>query len=452
MTKIDAPDAWNISTGSQSVVVAVIDTGVDYTHPDLAANIWTNPGEIAGNGRDDDGNGFVDDVHGYDFAEHDGDPMDDNGHGTHVAGTIAAVGNNGLGVAGVNWSASIMPLKFLNSQGPGYLSDAIRAINYATMERTRYGVNVRVMNNSWGGGGFSSAMQTAIQAASDAGILFVAAAGNSGTNNDASPHYPANYTLAQRDLRGGQRPERPPGQLQLLRRHDRRHRRAGRVDLQHGSGQPLRDLFRHEHGHAVRGGRGRAGLGGRPQRLGGRHPQRHPPRRRSRGGAERQSGHRRTARRLQHPETAGYDDSAKAARTVPPTVPSTPSRTTPAASQGLDTIGLYTPGTSVFNLKNTNDGTSANATFAYTPATGNWVSIVGDWNGDGKDTVGLYDVTTSRFYLRNTNDSGTANVAFAFGPANSGWQPVVGDWDGDGKDTIGLYDPDHVHLLLAEQQ
>ncbi len=194
MTKIDAPDAWNISTGSRSVVVAVIDTGVDYTDSDLAANIWTNPGEIAGNAADDDGNGFANDVHGYDFANNDSDPMDDNGHGTHVAGTIAAVGNNGQGVAGVNWSVSIMPLKFLNSQGTGYLSDAIRAVNYATMERTRYGVNVRVMNNSWGGGDFSAAMQSAIQAANDAGILFVAAAGNSGLNNDVNPQYPANYT------------------------------------------------------------------------------------------------------------------------------------------------------------------------------------------------------------------------------------------------------------------
>ena len=187
MTKIDAQDAWGISTGSKSVVVAVIDTGVDYTHPDLAANIWTNP-----NAGED---GFVGDVHGYNFVANTGDCMDDNGHGTHVSGTIAAVGNNGLGVAGVNWSTSIMALKFLNSQGQGYLSDAVRAINYATMERTTYGVNVRVMNASWGGGSFSTAMQSAIQAAGDAGILFVAAAGNSASNNDVTPQYPANYRL-----------------------------------------------------------------------------------------------------------------------------------------------------------------------------------------------------------------------------------------------------------------
>lgn len=194
MSMIDAPEAWSLSTGSSSVVVAVIDTGVDYTHVDLAANMWTNPGEIAGNGIDDDGNGFVDDVYGYDFVNNDGNPMDDNAHGTHVSGTIAAMANNGLGVAGVNWSSSIMALKFLDSNGSGYLSDAVRAVNYATMMRTQYDVNVKVMNNSWGGGGYSSSMYNAIQASNNADILFVAAAGNSSTNNDLSPQYPANYS------------------------------------------------------------------------------------------------------------------------------------------------------------------------------------------------------------------------------------------------------------------
>jgi len=196
MDSIDAENAWTISTGSSSVVAAVIDTGVDYNHSDLAANIWVNPGEIAGNGIDDDGNGFVDDVHGYDFVNNDGDPMDDNGHGTHVSGTIAAEANNGRGVTGVNWSSSIMALKFLGSNGSGYLSDAVQAINYATMMRTQYGVNVRVLNNSWGGGGYSSALASAIQASCNADILFVAAAGNSGSNNDAMAQYPANYTSA----------------------------------------------------------------------------------------------------------------------------------------------------------------------------------------------------------------------------------------------------------------
>ncbi|MCE5266404.1 MAG: S8 family serine peptidase [Planctomycetaceae bacterium] len=193
LTSIDAQNAWGISKGSSSVVVAVIDTGIDYTHPDLAANIWTNTTETAGNGRDDDGNGFVDDLHGYNFVSENGNPMDDNGHGTHVSGTIGAVGNNGVGVSGVDWSVSLMSLKFMSSSGNGYLSDAIEAMNYATMMRTRCGVNVRVANCSWGGGNFSAAMQSAIQAANDAGILVVVAAGNSASNNDAIVQYPANY-------------------------------------------------------------------------------------------------------------------------------------------------------------------------------------------------------------------------------------------------------------------
>lgn len=195
---IDAPEAWDISTGSSSIVVGVIDTGIDYNHPDLAANIWTNPGEIAGNGLDDDANGYIDDIHGYDFANGDGDPMDDQYHGTHVAGTIGATGNNGVGVVGVNWNVKMMALKFLDASGNGDTADAVAAINYATMMRGR-GVNIMLTSNSWGGGGYSQAMQDAINASGAAGMLFVAAAGNGGADNigddnDALPNYPSNYT------------------------------------------------------------------------------------------------------------------------------------------------------------------------------------------------------------------------------------------------------------------
>ncbi len=197
---IDAPEAWNANTGSRSVVVAVIDTGVDYTHPDLAANIWTNTAEVPGNGLDDDHNGFVDDVHGYDFRNNDGDPLDDNRHGTHVAGTIAAVGNNGLGVTGVAWSASILPLKFLGSDNRGQMTDAVRALNYATLLRQQYGVNIRVVNASWGSGDYSASLREALAAAALADILVVAAAGNGdvlghGMDNDAIGFYPASYDL-----------------------------------------------------------------------------------------------------------------------------------------------------------------------------------------------------------------------------------------------------------------
>lgn len=192
---INAPEAWDIFTGSSSVVVASIDTGVDYRHPDLAANIWTNPGEIPDDGIDNDGNGFVDDVHGYDFANDDADPLDDNGHGTHTAGTMGAVGNNELGIAGVNWAVQIMPLKFLSASGIGFLSSAIAAIEYMTMMREEFGVNIVVSNNSWGGGPFSQALLEAIRQSNEAGILFVAAAGNLGIDVDVVPEYPAAYDL-----------------------------------------------------------------------------------------------------------------------------------------------------------------------------------------------------------------------------------------------------------------
>lgn len=200
---IDAPGAWDTSTGSSEVVVAVIDTGVDYTHPDLSANMWSNPYEVAGNGIDDDGNGIIDDVHGANFSHESnsqnnlpkGDPRDNNMHGTHVAGTIGAVGDNSRGVTGINWNVKIMALKFLNSNGAGSLADAILAINYVVAMKNR-GINVRVANNSWGGGGYSGALMNAIKAARDAGVLFIAAAGNEANDNDASPAYPASYEVS----------------------------------------------------------------------------------------------------------------------------------------------------------------------------------------------------------------------------------------------------------------
>jgi serine protease len=187
---IDAPEAWNVTTGSSSTIVAVIDTGVDYNHPDLADNMWTNTEEIAGNRVDDDGNGFVDDVHGYDFANRDGNPMDDHFHGTHVAGTIGAVGNNGIGVVGVNWDVQIMAVKFLDANGGGFESDAIAALNYAVAN------GAHISNNSWGGLGFSAAFQAALQNAANQGHIFVAAAGNDGWNNDLDPFYPAGYNVS----------------------------------------------------------------------------------------------------------------------------------------------------------------------------------------------------------------------------------------------------------------
>jgi subtilisin family serine protease len=185
---IKAPEAWDIGSGSRDIVVAVIDTGVDYTHPDLAANMWVNEAELHGlPGVDDDHNGFVDDIYGYDFVNNDGNPMDDHFHGTHCAGTIGAVGNNGIGVAGVCWNVKIMALKFLNSGGSGTTEDAIRAVEYSVL------MGANLSSNSWGGGGNDQGLKDAIDAAGAAGMLFVAAAGNDGTNNDTDPHYPSSY-------------------------------------------------------------------------------------------------------------------------------------------------------------------------------------------------------------------------------------------------------------------
>jgi len=186
---IDAPTAWEITTGNGQVLVGVIDTGIDYTHPDLADNVWTNPGEIPDNGVDDDNNGYVDDVHGYDFINNDGDPFDDESHGTHVAGTIGAVGNNQIGVAGVNWDVQMAAIKFLGADGTGTTFDAIKAIEYAIA------IGVDLTNNSWGGGGFSRGLKDAIAAAGAAGQIFVASAGNESNNNDSKPHYPSSYDL-----------------------------------------------------------------------------------------------------------------------------------------------------------------------------------------------------------------------------------------------------------------
>jgi subtilisin family serine protease len=190
---IDAVEAWDRTTGDGSVVVGVIDTGIDYTHPDLAANMWTNPGEVAGNNIDDDANGFVDDVYGADFVgTGDGNPMDDHYHGTHCAGTIGGVGNNGVGVTGVAWDVQLMALKFLSASGSGATADAIEAVNYATDMKQR-GVNIRLTSNSWGGGGFSQALLDAINANAAADMLFVAAAGNNSSNTDVSTNYPSGY-------------------------------------------------------------------------------------------------------------------------------------------------------------------------------------------------------------------------------------------------------------------
>ncbi len=192
---IDAPEAWDERVVAPDVVLAVIDTGVDYRHKDLRANMWTNPQEIADNGIDDDNNGYVDDVYGIDTYNGDSDPIDDHGHGTHVSGTIAGRGNNQVGVAGVAWRSQIMALKFLGRGGTGPTSGAIEAINYALAAKQANGYQRVILSNSWGGGSFSQALYDAIDAARAAGVLFTASAGNDGSDTDTKPHYPSSYDL-----------------------------------------------------------------------------------------------------------------------------------------------------------------------------------------------------------------------------------------------------------------
>lgn len=180
-------EAWNLTEGSRDVIVAVVDSGVDYTHPDLRNNIWVNSSEQNGlPGVDDDHNGFVDDVYGWDFANNRPNAMDDHGHGTHCAGIIGAE-KNGIGTVGVSPKVRIMPLKFLNAQGSGDTLAAIGAIRYAVA------MGARVISNSWGGGGYSVLLDQAIQDAVGRGVVFVAAAGNSAADNDFRPNYPASY-------------------------------------------------------------------------------------------------------------------------------------------------------------------------------------------------------------------------------------------------------------------
>ncbi|WP_435019744.1 S8 family serine peptidase [Tundrisphaera sp. TA3] len=179
---IDAPEAWSISTGSASTIVAVIDTGIDLNNPDFAGRLWTNPTPGAG--------GYANDLHGWNFVNGTPDIQDDDGHGTHVASVIAAAGNNGYGVTGIDWNARIMPLKFLDARGNGTIDTAVSAVYYAVNH------GARVINASWGGGSYSRALHDAIAFANARGVVFVTAAGNQGSSNDIRVNYPATDPLA----------------------------------------------------------------------------------------------------------------------------------------------------------------------------------------------------------------------------------------------------------------
>lgn len=190
---IHIDEAWDIQTGNPGIVAAVLDSGVDFTHPDLAGNMWKNTDEIPNNGLDDDGNGYVDDYDGWDFYNNDRNPSDDNGHGTHVSGVIGAVGNNGIGVSGVSQAVQIMPLKFIGSNNVGTIAGAIEAIEYAILMGADVLNNSWVISDAWGENPYSPPLIEAIEDANAAGLLFVAAVGNFQINTDVDPQYPASY-------------------------------------------------------------------------------------------------------------------------------------------------------------------------------------------------------------------------------------------------------------------
>ena len=186
-TLVRAPSAWKITEGSEDIIVAVIDSGIEISHPDLKNNLWTNEKEKSGKtGIDDDGNGFIDDIHGWDFVRNRPASVDGTGHGTHCAGNIAAT-RNGFGVVGVAPKVKIMSVRFLDSNGSGKSENAIRAMEYAVQN------GAHILSNSWGGSRYDEAMEAAVKEVHDAGVIFVASANNNGRNIDNSPSYPASY-------------------------------------------------------------------------------------------------------------------------------------------------------------------------------------------------------------------------------------------------------------------
>ena len=289
---IDAPEAWDITTGSRNVVVATIDSGIDYNHEDLAANMWRNEADCNGNGVDDDGNGFVDDCHGIAPINGNSDPMDDNAHGTHVAGTIGAVGNNGIGVVGVNWNVQLMPCKMFDADGNGSLAAAIACLDYVAMMKDR-GVNIVATNNSWSDNEYSAALRDAIDAHRQRGILFIAAAGNyyqcaddpyecrTDTDNDRKPTWPASFYLPNIISVANSRRLRLPERGLRPRPAHRPPRRPRDLHPQHDAREHVRLLHGNVDGHAARHRRRGAAQGAEPDaRLAGH--QEPDPRRRGR--------------------------------------------------------------------------------------------------------------------------------------------------------------------------
>jgi subtilisin family serine protease len=499
MQKISAPAAWDTTTGNPAVIVADIDTGADYTHPDLAANMWHNPGETPGNNLDDDGNGYVDDYYGYDFINNDANPLDDNNHGTHTAGTIGAVGNNGIGVVGVNWNVKLMTLKTHAGDGNSTAATVIAAFNYVTMMRNR-GINIRVTNNSWGGApeaaNYDQALKDAIDAAGNAGVLNVFAAGNDNRDIEAVPSYPASYnspsiisvaSSTSTDTRSGfsnwgatSVDVAAPGSsiistfpggtyatisgTSMATPHV-----AGSAALLVGLNPNLSvaslkatlintvDALPAFAGLVVSGGRINVSRALSQQTVCSFSLNQISQSFLSSGGngsvnvtttAACSWGAFSNASWISVSSAQGGSGNGTvtyvvaantgAARSSSLTIGGQTFTVNQAAgaSANTSTIGVFHQSTRTFYLRNSNTVGSADITVQYGPPAA--IPLAGDWNGDGTTTIGVYDPASRTFYLRNSNTAGFADATITYGP--SGAMPVVGDWNGDGTTTIGVFD------------
>ena len=456
---IDADQAWDKTVGKKNMVAAVIDTGVDYKHPDLAANIWTNPGEIPGDRLDNDGNGFVDDVHGFDFVNWDSDPMDQLGHGTHVAGTIGAVGNNSQGVTGVSWNTSIMVIQIFGASGVTASTDRIvAAINYATMMRSDYGVNVRVTNNSWGGGGYSQAMYEAIVRSGEADILFVAAAGNSNSNNDFFAQYPASYpasniiSVAAVDSSGRYASFSNYGSTSVDIAAPGVSILSTRPGGTYGYDNGTSMAAPHVTGAALLAASINPELGvnslkqiilstaenlsdrSKPTLTAGRLNANSVVNKAqaSVGEADR-FGIWRPSGGLFFADTGvqGYNGETPVQFGLPGDVPVAGDWD----GDGRDTIGIFRPNGGLFFLDVNKPGYSGEGAFQFgLPGD---LPVAGDWNGDGIDDVGVFRPGSGQFFLDLGPRGFNGEAPFSFGLP--GDLPIAGDWDGNGRDEVGVF-------------
>lgn len=411
---IDADQAWDLTTGKKNIVIGVLDSGVDFTHPDLAANIWTNPGEIPGDRIDNDGNGFVDDVHGFDFVNWDSNPMDGHGHGTHVAGTIAAVGNNQTGVTGVAWNSSIMAIQILDSSGYGTsYANIISAINYVTMMRVDFGVNVRATNNSWGGGGYSQALRNAITVSGQADILFVAAAGNSNLNNDLAPFYPASYdspniiSVAAVDANGRFAAFSNFG--------------ASSVDIAAPGVDILSTLPGNSYGYMSGTSMAAPYVTGTIALAASINPEL--------GATDLKTIVQSTTDRLSDLRKATLTKGRVNAHQSILRARSTVGE--------ADRFGVWRPQGGLFFADTGAPGYNGERSVQFgLPGD---IPIAGDWDGDGRDTIGVFRPNGGWFFLDVNKPGYNGEGAFQFGLA--GDLPVSGDWNGDGIDDVGVFRP-----------